>query len=367
MQAPGGDAMNPRLSIDRARTLHSMPALLLAMVSFASAPRLAIAGRVITVTDQTQDAIQRALYELGGPGTVVVPPGSYAIEGTLQIPNDEVTLLGPGPDPTLFSRSTEATNTSMIRVRGFQRVRISGIQFEGPSSPDSTGTEVGILLENAASFRIDHCSFSHLGFAGVRTNGSSSGVVDHCGFREMYRPRVGTDGYGVAVFGNDVLEGLPFGTDQATFIEDSTFVQCRHAVASNRGARYVFRFNNVAQNDIAHAVDAHGTESGSRVGTEWVDVHDNTIAQPLFQRYAVRIRGGAGVIWNNHFFDYGQGIELTQDTLEPTGPVYIWGNEIDPASSPMVRARGGSVYYPDMPKGYTPYPYPHPLALGDGL
>src|SRR5262249_22727179 len=158
------------------------------------------------------------------------------------------------------------------------------------------------------------------GRSGVWTSGTSSGVVDHCDFEDLYKTAIANLGYGVEVGGtNTVIEGVPFGSGRATFIEDSIFRRCRHAVASNRGARYVFRYNYVGQNQVAHAVDAHGQESGSVVGTEWADVYYNLIEDPVDSvsiRYAVRIRGGKGLIWNNSFVHYNQGIELTHDTPE---------------------------------------------------
>ena len=101
------------------------------------------------------------------------------------------------------------------------------------------------------------------------------------------------------------------------------------------------------------------------VGTEWVDVHDNLIDNPIFTTYAVRIRGGGGLVWNNDFIGYNEGIELTQDTTETTGPVYIWDNSISPDTSPMVRARGTMgtpTYVLAPPDDYVPFPYPHPLT-----
>lgn len=327
----------------------------------------ATAQTTIEVTDRTQAGIQAALNALRGPGTVVLPPGRYQIDGTVIIRNDGVTLQGSGSDSTVLFRTVDGTNTAMVQSIGHSQVRITGIRFEGVSRPDpvqgelSNGREVGVRLDNAVDFRVDNSFFTKTGFAGVRINGASSGVVDHCTFDDLFKPRVNNYAYGVVVYGTGAFEEVPFGSDRATFVEDSNFFRCRHSVASNNGARYVFRFNYVAQNVIAHAVDAHGQEGGFPVGTQWFDVHDNLIEDPGYAGYAVRIRGGTGVIWNNIFSGYSLGIRLTQDTPQITGPVYIWDNTIFPATRPMVRGDGAVLEPLD---GYTPYPYPHPLAEG---
>jgi len=329
------------------------------------------AQTIIVVQDQTQQAIQDALDSLGGPGTVIVPAGRYPVDGTLIIRGDGVTLQGDGDDTELF-RTIDATTTPMVVSTGQQLVRITGIRFEGFSNLDpdfgqlSSGQEVGVHIADGVDFRVDHCTFTRTGRSGVWTSGATSGVVDHCVFVDLFNPVVNNLGYGVEVGGINMPEEVePFGSGRATFIEDSSFQLCRHSVASNRAARYVFRFNHVTQNQIAHAVDAHGHEFGSMVGTEWVDVHDNLIEDPIYVGYAVRIRGGLGLVWNNTFIGYNEGIELTQDTDQATGPVYISGNTIIPDTSPMVRARGTMgtpVFFLFLPDDYVPYPYPHPLV-----
>ncbi len=353
--------------------------------NFVAAACLCIAGaataEVIVVGDQTQEAIQAALDQLGGPGTVIVPPGRYQVDGTVVIRNDGVTLQGSGDASVLF-RSVDDSTNPMVESTRHAQVRITGLRFEGFSNVDpnlgelSNGREVGVHIADGADFRVDHCSFTRTGRSGVWTSGTisggtSSGVVDHCAFEDLFNPVVNNLGYGVEVGGVNVLQAPtePFGSGLATFIEDSSFRLCRHAVASNRAARYVFRNNYVALNQIAHAVDAHGHESGSVVGTEWADVHDNLIENPIYRGYAVRIRGGMGLVWNNSFSDYNQGIELTQDTDQPTGPIYIWDNSIVPETSPMLRARGTMgtpVFFLSPPADYVPFPYPHPLAAGAG-
>jgi hypothetical protein len=257
-------------------------------------------------------------------------------------------------------------------------MQISGIRFEGVASEGSTGKDVGVLIEDSEDFRVDHSYFAHMGMAGVRTNGKSRGVVDHSTFFSEFKTGIGTDGYGVVVYGTNALLGIPLGEQQpgampqATVVEDCRFSRCRHAVASNKGARYVFRHNYVTSGVIAHAVDVHGTEYHSAVGGEWLDVYENVIEQPnhlppYYDGWAVRVRGGKGAVWNNTFRGYKIGVELTEETDQPCGPVFIWGNTLEPSGGKMVQTRKtqGTPEFSESPlPQYKPHTYPHPLVGG---
>jgi hypothetical protein len=366
----------------------------------------AASADVIVVHEHAQAAIQTALNQVQPPGTVVLEPGRYPLDlrdaqgrlVPLRVRSSDITLQGAGAEgsePTVLFRDAADDDPGMIamvRSTGFDRVRISGIRFEGVSILDpngaetSVGKEIGVYLQNAVDFRVDHSFFTHTGFAGVRTEGNSSGVVDHSTFEDNFKPAVRTDGYGVVVYGIDALEGEAFGSARATFIEDSSFRKCRHAAAANKGARYVFRNNYVVENVVAHAVDAHGLEFGSNAGTEWIDVHNNLIEDPngpcnppgdSASCFAVHIRGGKGLVWNNQFLHYNQGIQLRQDTPQPTGPVHIYDNSLlvnegtrsrcpNSETSPMfcvMGTMGTPTFELSPPADYVPFPYPHPLVV----
>lgn len=368
----------------------------------------AASADVIRVEGDTQAAIQTALNRVHPPGTVIIPAARYRLDSRdsqgrltpLRIRSSDITVQGEGSDQTVLYRDPvddDPANTVMLRSTGNARVRITGIRFEGVSilDPDghetSVGHEIGVQLQDAEDFRVDHCYFTHTGFAGVRTDGQSSGVVDHSTFVDNFKlPNLtaSPDGYGVAVYGVDLDDEQyhqPFGSGLATFIEDSSFQGCRHAATANKTGRYVFRYNYVSQNVIAHAVDAHGVEYNSHVGTDWIDVHDNLIEDPngpcnppgdSASCYAVNIRGGKGLIWNNQFLHYNQGIELRQDTAATTGPVYIYDDTLlvnegthsrcpGSETSPMLcvtGSRGTPTYELSPPPDYVPFPYPHPLV-----
>jgi hypothetical protein len=237
---------------------------------------------------------------------------------------------------------------------------------------------VGVEIDDAEDFRIDHCYFAQLAFAGVGTHGTSRGVVDHSTFYSVYKPGVTVvGGCGVVVYGTSALSGAPLGLASpgqmppATVVEDSRFSLCRHAIASTNGGRYVFR-HNVVTDLVSGAITAEGPEPGASVGAEWVDVHENLVQQtehraPYYDGSAVRVRAGQGAIWGNLFRGYRTGVDLAQATDQPCGPVYVWGNVLDPLSGTMVvAARSASGATPSFtsapPLGYQPQAYPHPLA-----
>lgn len=298
-----------------------------------------------------------------GRCVVAIPPGAWGWGNgqAVRSARADLVVLGAGPTRTRIYRTTEE-KAFMLTFSGASAVRVGEIAVQGNASAASTAAQSGVRFSNVHGFRVDHASFKDQGSAGVRSDGTSDGVVDHCRFEDMHKPAIGdTLGYGVVVVGPGKIAGVPFGSDKATFVEDSVFVRNRHAVASNDGARYVFRHNTVTANVVAHAVDAHGQEYGSTVGTEWADIHDNAISAPAtYSVNAVRIRGGKGLVWNNTVSGYAHAVSLIEQTPQPTGPVYIYGNKVGKVD--LLDAAAGTSYQLSAPAGYKPYAYPHPLV-----
>ena len=332
------------------------------------------ATRVVVVSDGSQAALQLLMDGLVGatePVVVLVPPGEWEMVGQVTLAQHNVTVLGSGPGRTRFFRTHEESRPLFL-VQDAANVRFSGLRLEGNADPASTSQEYGIRLNDSTDFRVDHCLFLESGAGGVRTNGATTGVVDHCAFDNIYKEGIANLGYGVVIYGTGTIAAEPYGSARATFIEDSDFARCRHAVASNNGARYVFRYNRVTQNVVSHAVDAHGHEYGSVVGTEWVDVYHNVVEDPAYAGYAVRLRGGTGLVWSNTFGGYTTAVTLTESTDQATGPVHVWGNTLTPAgtmlstpteTAPLAPADGVPEGLTSAPGSYTPYPYPHPLVV----
>jgi hypothetical protein len=298
-------------------------------------------------------------------------------------------LVGAGMDKTIFYRSPEARdeNKPLIKVFGKTGVgsaRISGIAFIGVRDTKDTGEDYGVVLSNAMDFRIDHCYFEGFGFAAVMAGDGSQGLVDHAIFVDNFKQGIDNLGYGVAVYGNNEWDEDPEpGSAEAVFVEDNIFIGSRHAIASNAGAKYVFRYNLVQENVVACAVDAHGMGYGSAHGTRFVEIYGNTIEKPKHAWCGIGIRGGDGLIFNNTIQGYRNPILLilewgTPAHLKTSYPaqdqiraLWVWDNEIlDGPDTPQIEPEGAGFIMPNrdyflraMP-GYTPFAYPHP-AIGD--
>jgi hypothetical protein len=349
--------------------------------------RDAWALNLVIAQDGTDAAVNAALKALGGPGVVVVPPaptGGWQVKGEIEIPYDDVTLIGCGEGQTKLWRDNAsakdpqgnplfASAPAFVKSDGKHGIRVSEITFEGNTAGDTKDLEIGVKLQHAQDFRVDHCTFRYTGNSGVMVSDVAStsteeswGVVDGCTFFKPLRPVVANLGYGVSVYGNNQPSAYPLGsaTTHATYVEQSEFEGCRHAIAGNAGGRFVFRYNTVTANVVAHAVDMHGDEyncshkacchdandkthcpndttpelcvncpmqpySVPHMGSEWGDIYKNEVSGPSgFSRYAVRIRGGRAVLWGNVVSGYDYFAAITQWTPQAT-VAYLW------ASSPQ--------------------------------
>jgi MYXO-CTERM domain-containing protein len=327
-------------------------------------PRAARATAILVVSSGERDELQAAVDQaaaLTEPAVILVPPGSWELFGTVTVGVDNLTILGAGPTRTLLYRDHEDA-APFIRIQGTVGVRVSGIGLRGSAAPASATLEVGIRVGDSIDFRIDHCRLGFLGNSGVMTQGDTRGVIDHSSFHDIFKDAIANYGYGVSIYGVGLMEDEPFGSARATFIEDSVLEGCRHATASNNGARYVLRHSLVNANEYSHAIDAHGDEYNSTdAGTEWIDIYDVLVQNPVYTTNAVRIRGGKGLIWSNTVNGYTYAVSLTENTPQETGPVYVWGNTLGSGTT-LLNVGAGAEAVTSAPAGYVPYRYPHPLV-----
>ena len=321
-------------------------------------------------------------------GIVRLPAGCFQITTPIGVPAGR-RVYGAGLDQTILYRDPELArdrDTPILTVfgRSDQLTQVSGIAFVGVRDTKDTAQDYGLRLSNNASFRIDHCYFEGLGFAGVRVDGNSRGVIDHSMFVDNYKQGIDNLGYGVVVYGSGVWAEDPrAGTDQAVFIEDSVFSGNRHSVAASSGSHYVFRHNHVLRNVEACSVDAHGPGYGSTHGTRYVEIYDNVIEASVHAECGIGIRGGDGVIFRNTLRGFRAPILLILEwgtpesqkasypALDQIRELWLWDNATPSgAVVPLLDAeakgfiRAGRDYFATAKPGYEPYPYPHPLTAG---
>jgi hypothetical protein len=344
--------------------------------------------------------IQAAVGETSLGGVARLPVGCFELKRLLAIP-EGISLAGAGVTRTILFRPAprpEGTPLSFIRVTGADargQSRITGIAFVNVAYPGDAAPDMGIEIDGCHDFRVDNCYFEGFGSSAVRVTGDSRGVVDHCTFVGNYKPAIENLGYGVGVTNDNKWdEDMKLGTAEAVFVEDCTFVGCRHAVTSNAGAHYVFRYNLVMESVISHPVDAHGPGYGSSRGTRCVEIYANTIKDPRHGTdtgqagdrptdVAILVRGGGGVIFDNTFYNYLKPIELVLEFGAPpelrgaypwqdqVHDLWIWNNRDErgtyvPQVNGYDRSREYILlnrdYFTRARPGYVPYTYPHPLT-----
>lgn len=360
----------------------------LAIVGLALATAGWSADREVTAASCSVADIQAAVDQVKAEGgTVRIPAGEAEAVGAVSLPGG-VSLLGAGPEQTKLFRgpgSDMMKGGTILSVDGSngKPVRISGLNLVGFLDPTSNGWDNGLSLGNVTDFRVDHCRFQRFGASGIGVSGLSRGVVDHCLFVDNFKPPINNVGYGVVVMGTGQWRAdLVPGSADSVFVEDCEFTGCRHAIASNAGARYVFRHNWVHGNVVAQAVDCHGPGYGSAHGTQWIEVYENLIEKPAGGYIAMYLRGGGGVVFRNKILNYFGGIGLTLDAdpkqdwtrpypiPEQIGNMWVWDNLLgDKLVLPFIPPRSANHiqldrdYFTKPLPGYEPYQYPHPLTL----
>ena len=358
------------------------------------------------VNDFTFEELQASIDSAAAGDTVYIPSGRSTWTERLEI-RKEIYIFGAGIDSTIITR-IGGGQAFYINVDSGDTIRISGMTIDG--NDESTG----ITSHNAKNFRIDNIKFRNCNKAVLLWN-YSYGVIDHNIFIDNYSTDItvyGDDadswdreGYYVSTYGDNL------GHPEFVFIEDNEFhytgngISTQHSVASNHGARYVFRYNEIETVYIpntfhfAAPIDAHGNFYYGR-GTVAIEVYNNVLESEHSYR-GINIRGGTGVIFDNVFTgDFTHPVHMTNyrswstpsdetpggcpvgeydpfycpvdyPCIDQINNLYIWDNtyngnpvqaEIDDRGYNTVHIQEGRDYFHEERPGYTPYTYPHPLV-----
>jgi len=319
---------------------------------------------------------------------------------------------------TILKMPEEAPNNSrFFHFEGTQQrnllTRFSDIKLVGYRDIDSESeTEYrGVQIDDILNFRVDHCYFRNLAGHGVRAEVGdygqwgkkeigrywTGGLVDHCYLVNTHGdPDWATHTllYGVyphrgsysEEWENDIRKVLGYFTDYTTIIEDCYFEKWRHDICSNFGGHYVARHNTFKDAYSRGTIDAHGWGKISNgrvlVGTRAIEVYNNKFDNsiPPSNEDTINVRGGGGVIFNNIVTGYDRYfIHMTQEAEDAVekcqvNDLWIWNNDIGELQEVYVYSDKNPItenvhYYLRAPNRssdgyeYTPYPYPHPLAV----
>lgn len=365
-------------------TLSSLAIFFGASISSASAA-------TVNASSCMSPAVQTAVNSAVNGDTVLIPAGTCDWgASTLAVPGG-VYLKGSGKTATIIRGSSQSNQTLVnFNCSNGRVATFSDMTLIGKGNPAVWDQGIS-LLNGCKSFKVFNSKFTDFVNAGVSVNGDSHGVTYSNDFVNNYRAGQtgGTTGYGVVVYGNGTWPALELGTANAVFVEDNYFYGNRCNIASNNGARYVFRYNTAVATDPVlnySMVDAHGKASSPRGSRSW-EIYNNTFSTNMVtgvaERGATGLHGGDGVVFNNVLTNpetFARMVEITvtppvtaYPTTDQMTSGYFWNNTAAawPNGDPTKRLidKGtpsnfveGRDYFQYARPGYKPYTYPHPLT-----
>lgn len=348
----------------------------------ASAATMPSTSNVITAASCSFEAVQAASASAAIGQTVSIPKGNCDWGGHQLTVQAGVMLKGAGRDLTVIRRTAVVPiNTYLIRFDCWngKSAALSDMTLVGAMLPNSDDRGLG-LLNSCIDFKIANAKFTKFTFAGIEVRGAPKqrGVIYKSQFVNNYNPARRNLGYGVVVFGDGTWPALELGTINAVFVESNYMLGNRHHIASNNGARYVFRYNTVEATDATKdfaQVDAHGFSSAPQGTRSW-EIYGNAFSARLTgtarSSAGIGIRGGDGIIANNTFssniarpvllqLEYGVvcGSSYIQNQIREA---HIWSNTNGAITTlcPLSIAPNREFYEMRRPS-YKPFTYPHPL------
>lgn len=381
------------------------------------------AGSSVDAASCSQQDVESAAASASDGDTVQVPAGTCTWDQQTTISDKNVTLQGAGiGNTTIIIETPIEGNWSALRISNTNKpARITGFTFRRVLSTAGGDVWANMVAMDGEHWRVDHCRFEVTGSGARGVYTTSNGLIDHCEFEEL--DDVSTQGVRIYHTNDNWSLPLDLGTARATVIEDSTFrfvSEHDSAVDGCRGTRVVFRHNTVTNTEFQlHGLWSCGDDMAGAMSFE---VYDNQFIEDMGGEWvsaAITLRGGTGVLFDNtvtglfstamHGRNYrscqdgswglcdgqnpidgnlepngypcrdqiGRSADLDDDGVQDAEPLYEWSNTFDgdPASllidmcaESIEHIQEGRDYHSATPRpDYTPYVYPHPLALLEPL
>ncbi len=261
------------------------------------------------MTGGNEYADVKACYDLASPGdtiNIIAGDGDATWARSLTI-NKNINIIGPG---AANLRLRHTTPLDIFQVTGsVTSLRISGFEFYTATS------QRFLTLYNGDNWRIDNIAYTNI-------NTGRGGT-----FVEIWiNPAWGDHSYGV-IDSNIILNGrivhgggqtiaavrklwhddLNLGSNEAVYIENNVFTlnpsRRTNCLDSNRGSKYVFRYNSLHDTNTTMA---HGLQEATGGARKW-EFYGNKYHAELHGTgtlggvVATWPRGGTGVIFGNDY------------------------------------------------------------------
>lgn len=254
-----------------------------------------------------QAAIDAA--EAARGGTVNIPAGTVTYTtrvGDLftAIKHDlKIVGAGNGMSGTVITDRTSGEQVFAFRIDGSTKFEISNMRLISKTGANTDGT---LSIRGTSISQIVHdITFDMTGINGGRmvTWGNPNdanqggGVFYYCTWNNPTNT-----GQGISLFGKtspDWVGNPSWGSASNKYIEDCTFNftggQGDGAFDAYSGAKAVFRYNTL----VGTSVGWHGNDSSTSAHS--FEIYNNTFTATSSQSFAINIRGGTALIYNNTF------------------------------------------------------------------
>jgi hypothetical protein len=277
----------------------------------------------------------KACYDLASVGdtiNVIAGNGTATWTTALQI-NKNIRIIGPGAANLRLTWTS--TNLFQANNVAFQ---ISGFEFY------TTTHQEAVTIFRGTGWRVDHIKYNNTDIANVGqfvstyANDASSGffgnvygVVDSNAIvNGKVQTANGNSGFSSA--GRIWYDALNLGTNEAVYVEDNVITlapnRASNCIDSNRGGKYVFRYNSVTEN----TTQAHSLQAANERGTRKWEIYGNTFNSLDSATWvATYQRGGTGVIFGNDYtsvvnYNYPIMFDNVRSTIAYSDPDNSTGN-----------------------------------------
>lgn len=333
-------------------------------------------GETINLLDCSQGSVQTAINDSQVGDVIQLPTKSCSWSASVTIDSSKALTLSGNGATISGSINIKQHPSKITRITGFNFTSARAIYVDGSKT--------------SAPYRIDNNVFKSNtgGITFIEVSGNGPGVIDH---NKMFAPtnsemihNMGMGPSDSSGWSDDIVPG----SGDAVYIESNEFTNNdvsgnpayfwgNSAIQSYYGARTVFRYNQLNMSQV----DQHGTPG--MIGARWWEIYENTFNVFEFgnQDKYIGVRGGSGVIFNNHKKGYsnqggGAIVLVEEDSGYPAlyqigrgknqmlDPAYVWGNDLSmPVGSGSSNVVVNRDYYLIPKLNYTPYTYPHPATL----